>query len=268
MPTCGNYRGFLCCRPWATQGGLIELGYSINLIINSVSKVIDEQTFWERTSTSRWGTYISEVEDRLIRRAHQIAGQPSAAIEIGVDAGRWSKLLSELGWKMICTDIDPKTLAICQQRIPTAHCICVDPDSQEFPCETSSVKLMLCVEVPTVLISDWFIEESFRCLQPAGVVLGVFLNRRSLRGLLKRWSPNRDHSSYYNSAYSQWRSKFVNRGFTMVHEEGICWFPFRRDSNSRFIPAAVSLERKLGLRRLTSISPWIVFVAQKGSVER
>ena len=53
----------------------------------------------------------------------------------------------------------------------------------------------------------------------------------------------------------------------MLYEEGFCWFPFRRASNSIFIPYVTSLEKKLGLRKLVVISPWIVFIAQKSSRE-
>jgi len=68
------------------------------------------------------------------------------------------------------------------------------------------------------------------------------------------------------SKYPSWRSKFCRQGFKMIYEEGICWFPFKRESNSPLVPMFTQIERYLGLRRLPSVSPWIVFVAQKGVI--
>jgi hypothetical protein len=66
-------------------------------------------------------------------------------------------------------------------------------------------------------------------------------------------------------AYPRWRRRLRALGFDMVSEEGICWAPFHRLSDSRFVPFLTRLEQRLGLRRLPSVSPWIVFVAQRQS---
>ena len=67
-------------------------------------------------------------------------------------------------------------------------------------------------------------------------------------------------------SYPVWKKDLQYRGFHMIHEEGICWFPFGRESNSRLIPLCTSLESRLGMRRLPGVSPWIVFVAEYGAV--
>jgi hypothetical protein len=76
-----------------------------------------------------------------------------------------------------------------------------------------------------------------------------------------------DSFDYYKIAYPIWRKKLCAKGFRMVHEEGCCWFPFRRASNSVFVPYFIWLEKVLGLRKLAAVSPWIVFIAQKSSKE-
>lgn len=68
---------------------------------------------------------------------------------------------------------------------------------------------------------------------------------------------------HYTAGDLPWRAKAQKRGFEMLREEGICWMPFGRMSDSKFIPGTVYLEKALGLRRLPSISPWIVFAARK-----
>lgn len=224
----------------------------------------DEITFWEKIAKTKWGRYISEIEKEAILKAHNLIIRPATALEVGCEGGRWSKLLSDSGWRMICMDIDQRVLNICKNRIPTTNCILVNPDDSKLPCDTENIGLILCIEVAPVIKSDWFIDEALRVLQAGGLIVGVFLNRLSWRGLiLHRLASLRGSYDYYELSYPAWRKKFCEKGFTVVHEKGFCWPPFRRSSNSPLVPIATHLEYYLGLRKLASISPWIVFVAQK-----
>src|SRR4051812_31276704 len=80
-------------------------------------------TFWEAVAESRWGKHLTEVERHAIIQAQSLAGKPARALEVGCEGGRWSKLLSDLGWEMTCIDVDPTRLAVCQERIPRARCL-------------------------------------------------------------------------------------------------------------------------------------------------
>ena len=224
----------------------------------------EEITFWEIVARRSWGSYISEIEKKAILKAHTLAAKPTTALELGCDGGRWSKLISDLGWSMTCTDIDQHAINICKQRIPSAHCILVHPDDTTISCNAESMGLALCIEVPPVIQADWFIDETFRVLQKGGLIVGVFWNRRSFRGLMLRFARRfRGGYDWYRLSYPQWRKRFSERGFTFLHEEGFCWFPFRRDSNSSLVPVATQMERSLGLRRFINFSPWVVFIARK-----
>lgn len=221
-------------------------------------------THWERVATTRWGTYISEVERRALLKAHELAPEPGEALEVGAEGGRWSELLSDLGWSMTCTDVNPDTLQRCQQRVPEATCIVVDRDSTTLPVETGSVGLLACIEVMEIFGKPWFTQEAARVVAPGGLMMGVFTNGRSPRGLVKRLTASiTGELDRYARGYPPWRADLERAGLEVVHEEGICWWPFTRASNSPLIPAAVALERRLGLRRLTSISPWVVLVARR-----
>ncbi len=215
----------------------------------------------------RWGKYISEVELSLILQAHEVAGQPTTALEIGAEGGRWAKILADLGWDMICTDIVPEVLEVCQKRIPNAKCVLVDRDSITFPCETESARLLLAIEVHELVEQDWFIDEACRVLESGGLFVGVFQNTRSWRALIRNLKRDPPGSiTHYTASYAPWRRKLSKRGIRMIREVGLCWMPFGRKSDSRLIPPAVTVERMLGLRKLPSLSPWVVFVAQKDFV--
>jgi ubiquinone/menaquinone biosynthesis C-methylase UbiE len=225
-----------------------------------------DKTFWEGVAESRWGAYVSDIEERAILKAHDLCRKPATALEIGCEGGRWSKVLADLGWNMICTDINDQTLTICKKRIPQANCILVKPDDNELPCESESVALLLSIEVAPVIKADWFINEAFRVLQNGGLMVGVFFNLLSFRGLFAHTASLLTGTfGYYSLSYPSWRKKLLSNGYSVLYEEGYCWFPFRRASNSVFVPYFVRIEKELGLRKLVRISPWIVFIAQKAS---
>ena len=224
------------------------------------------QTYWEKAAATRWGAYVTDVEKRAILRAAALAGKPAQALEIGCDGGRWSKLLADAGWQMTCVDVNPKTLAICQQKVPAARCILSHPQDATIPCEPDSTDLLLCVEVAPVIQSDWFLPEAGRVLRENGILAGVCWNRTSLRGLMsgfkERLAPTTD-TVFYSRSYSGWRKDLGRAGFQAVHEEGFCWGFFGRMSHSPLIPVFTKLEHLLQLQRLAALSPWIVFIARK-----
>ena len=223
-------------------------------------------TYWERAATSRWGRYVSQIEERLILRASSLAGKPSQALEIGCEGGRWSRLLADSGWQMTCIDVDANALAKSQQKVPSAKCILSSSQDETIPSQPDSTSLLLCVEVAAVITSRWFLPEANRVLRPDGILVGVCWNRTSLRGIAsriqERLRPTTD-TVYYRRAYSEWKQDLDRAGFQLVHEEGLCWGFFGRMSNSRLIPLFTKLERLLQLHRLTVFSPWIVFIARK-----
>jgi len=233
----------------------------------------EQATYWEKIAGTKWGTYVTEIEKRALLMATELAGEPTVALDIGCEGGRWSMLLADLGWNIICTDIDPTNLAICQRRIPQANCLLVGSDDSCIPCETDSLGLLLCLEVFKVIHADCFIDESSRVLTPSGILVGVVQNRFSHRALAHRFisklnlTRRRQHllPYLYKFSYRAWKKRLIQSGFRIVHEEGICWLPFGRSSNFFLIAQLIEMERRLGLRYLTTLSPWIVFVAQKSA---
>ena len=225
-----------------------------------------DDTYWESVARTSWGAYTTEIEERALLKAHQLAGEPSTGLEIGAEGGRWSRRLTDMGWSMICTDINEDSVATCKKRIPTADCIHVSPDDTRIPCESERIGLLLCIEVGPVMQADWFVGEASRVLRDRGLVVGVFWNLWSLRGLfvhVKSLLGASHGLDWYRLPYAPWRRKLLDSGYSILHEEGFCWFPFSRNSNSTLVPHVVRLEQGLGLRRLASISPWVVFIARK-----
>jgi len=205
------------------------------------------ETSWEKVALTRWGSYVSDLEQRIILQAQELAGQPSRALEVGCEGGRWSLMLSQRGWRMTCTDVNKDALAICQRRVRSATCLHVDPKARTIPCVSNSFDLLLCIEVAPVIQSDWFVTEARRVLKTNGVLVGVTWNYLSLRGVLVRLAQTmgKAKGDFYKISYSGLRAQLLNADFRTIHEEGFCWGPFRRTSNSAMVPFVVKLERFL-----------------------
>lgn len=229
----------------------------------------DDILEWEDiVGSTRYGRYAVEVERTVLLKARSLITKPTTALDIGCEGGRWAKLLSDVGWQVICTDINQRSLAICQRRIPTARCIPANPNDSTLPCDTESIGLALCIQVATVINAQWFIDEVFRVLQKSGLLVGVFWNRASWRGILYHSMPalrikGSGNWYWYPESYPVWRKRLCDRGFTIVYEEGYCWPPFRRNSDSLFVPIATGIEHCLGLRKLIRFGPLVVFIAQR-----
>jgi SAM-dependent methyltransferase len=227
---------------------------------NSVAN--ESQTLWEHAADTRWGQYLSQIEQDAILRGHREFAAPAIGLEIGCEGGRWCRLLSSLGWQMTGTDVNPETLRLCQLRSPEVRCILVDATDEHFPAADQSIDLLLVMECP-VIESPWFAAEARRVLQPGGVLVGNLLNRSSWRGLAANFKSDLLHRPrYYAASYSNLHASLVENGFQFLFERGYGWAPFGRMSNSTWIPAAASCEHHLHLNRLITFSPWIAFVAK------
>jgi ubiquinone/menaquinone biosynthesis C-methylase UbiE len=210
-----------------------------------------------------WGAYTTQIEYDILLDALARAGAPSNALEVGCEGGRWSKILVKAGWQMMCTDVDEPTLRICQSRIPNAHCVLVNPSDVVLPCNSNTIRLLLCIEVPQLFHQDWFLFEANRVLEVGGLLVTTCSNLFSWRGL---YSFVRGTSAeLYPTSYLSWKRKLRKYGFTLLRKEGYAWLPFSRSSNSQMIPSLVHLERIFGLRHLTALSPWIGIIARKES---
>jgi SAM-dependent methyltransferase len=224
-------------------------------------------THWELAAETRWGRYLTEAEQRGLDRAGELAGGPATALEVGCEGGRWSRQLRDRGWSMICTDVDADALAVCARRIPDAHCILADPDDDMLPVADASLRLLVVFEVEPVTRQAWFAGEAARVLEPGGILVCTYYNPFSARGAayraLVRVGRRQNHGSdyYAGSAYRIFRTRLRAAGLAPVHEEGLCWFPFRRRSDSALIPLVVRAEATTGLRSLPSLSPFVVLAA-------
>ena len=237
---------------------------------------LHDETYWERAARTRWGAYLTEQEREALELGAAAAGEPALAVEVGCEGGRWSKLLHDKGWRMICMDVDADSLAVCQQRIPEATCVLVDPSDRRIGVDSGTARLLLVFEVAPVSQRPEFPSEAARVLEPGGILVCSYYNPASARGLayrvlrrlesMRRGSTDspRFHPGFYEGdSYRAFRAALRQHGFQILRETGVSWFPFSRESNSRLIPPSTRLEQGLGLRRVPSLSPIDLLVARR-----
>jgi SAM-dependent methyltransferase len=231
--------------------------------------VTTQQTFWEQINSARWGQYLRAVEERGLREGSQLASTAvpnlREALDIGCEGGVWTGWLLNDGWQVTGTDIDPAALDVYRSRFPV-HAVQADPDDHTLPCPDSSLSLVVCIQVHGVPTSPWFTSECTRMLAPGGVLVCMTWNTRSGRGLLTAALGRlrgRKSNRFYQTNYRAFRKSLIVAGFTVVSERGYSWFPLRRESNSRLVPLVAAAERRLGLSRWVSASPWVLVVAQR-----
>lgn len=225
-------------------------------------------TRWERVGyTTRWGRYLAEVEKTLILRGEESVGKVGTAIDLGCGGGRWSKLLADRGWEMTCMEVSREELAVCQRKVPAARCVLTQPGDQSIPSPSGSARIVLCIEVVPLIEAEWFPNEAKRILENNGLLIGIYINGQSLRGIASRLNHRLvngpGHYRFYRSSYAACRERLVQSGFEMLHEESCCWGPFHRESNSPFVPAFVTMERAMRLNRVVKWGPWVAFIARK-----
>jgi SAM-dependent methyltransferase len=233
----------------------------------AMANSVTAMTRWDKVALTRWGEYIIALEKRVVLQAQQMAGPPAKAVDWGCGSGRWSKILHESGWQVTCVDVDAESLEICRQNVPAAVHILAEKTARTVECPTQSARLLLCIEVGPVIERPWFLEEARRILQPGGLLVGVWWNRLSFRGvacrLKYRLQGSVDAENFYNYSFGEQKRKLVKAGFELSKAEGFCWGPFGRSSDSRWIPFFVRCERWLGLNRCPALSPWVMVMARK-----
>ena len=222
--------------------------------------------YWDVVATHTWGRYLSELEATAIDEAQAAVPGPGRALDVGCGGGRWTRRLLDRGWSVTSLDVDAEAMQACALRNPEAERLLVAMDNRPLPVPDASVALVICIEVRAVVQSDWFLPEVRRVLVPGGRLVMVAWNRWSLRGLVSDVASRLRHGSphsFYQSSYRDWRRRLRAGGLAVAKETGLAWFPFGRTSDSSLVPAAVTVEHRLGLRRLPTLSPWVLVTAER-----
>ena len=105
---------------------------------------------------------------------------------------------------------------------------------------------------------DQAFSEALRALKPEAALIVSFGNKSSLKAKLKQLS-----GKSYQHSYGNVLDALAKTGFAVKKKTGYNWLLFGRMSQNPTIPFLTKMERLIGLRRIPSLSPWVIVQAFK-----
>ena len=226
------------------------------------TRLRDSSGLWQNVALTQMGAYATGAEEAFLDEALE-ARPGGIVVDVGAAGGRLEHVLIRHADHVIATDLDrDEVYAMAED--PRLTPVLVGP-LPALPLRDEAVDTVVAIEAPAASDQAWFREECGRVLRPGGAVLLSLYNSRSYKGLFTRirhrlrrsGTPHWDDLYYQRSAADHirlWRAA----GFQPHRSRGYYWPPLSRQSDSRWVAAGSAIERLLGLRSLTGISPCIL----------
>lgn len=204
------------------------------------------------------GKYLTYIEtifvSASINKAH-----PQMVMDIGAETGKFSLLASEKNATVISIDIDSNGLKRLRRQNKNIEVI--QADARKIPLKTEVFDAIFMIEVLDYISEgDEVFGECHRTLKLGGFFIFSFGNKSSFKQRIKELQGKSYTHSY--KGVMQWLSR---AGFIVKRTLGFNWGLFGRISENRLIPLSVGLERLLRLRRLPSLSPWVLVDSVKSN---
>lgn len=231
--------------------------------LQRATRLKDPTGYWTTVARTRTGVYVTGIEERFIREA--MRGHPGGVVlDVGASSGRLEDALAEYAEHVIATDLDREEIyAMHEDERVTPIVVSAQPG---LPVRDASINVVSAIEAPAASDEDWFREESARVLATGGGVIVTAFNARSYKGLIAR-ALRRGRSPwarlYYQKSLSRQVRLWREAGFDVVRKRGFYWSPLPRNADSRWVDGWSALERLLGLRALTALSPWVMLELRK-----
>jgi SAM-dependent methyltransferase len=223
--------------------------------------------FWTHAAKTAMGRYITDLETVFLKRSlARLSRRLSLVIDAGAGDGRFSRVLAQLADRVIATEVNDSLVDALGKISSHILPVLVNPASSRLPAQDNSADCVVCIEVPDLTDHDWFLAECHRVLRPGGILIVTLENRHSWKGILA--SRARRYATKFGSRYYAYSSREMTArlscaGFRREEGLGFNWLPFTRASDNPLIPLSAKLEALLQLRRLVSVSPWVILAARK-----
>lgn len=228
--------------------------------------------YWDVQNRTRQGQYLTSVEDEFLTSCLKDKTSTRRILDVGGGSGRFAIPTDKKGFKVVVSEVNPLPLSWLKVRSPLTDAILVSPNISRWPVGTSTFDCVTAIEVP-IVEKSWFWQECYRILKQDGFVIATTLNRASIKGILYRLKASLDlvqsrgeerweGARFYTQSFSGMEKLFEQNGFKLERAIGFNWLPTSRSSEVASIPLLAEIEGKLGLRKLVSLSPWVIFKAK------
>jgi ubiquinone/menaquinone biosynthesis C-methylase UbiE len=219
-------------------------------------KSFSEETHWEKAAKTRMGKYLTRIETDFISKSIT-PSQTCTIMDVGTEAGRFSSLAADKNAAVIGIDID--SYGLKRLKLKTKNVDVIQADARKIPMKDRTFDAIFMIEVLDYIHDlDGTFAECHRTLKSNATLIVSFGNKRSLKSQLRKL-----HGKSYRHSYDKVMRSLSKTGFSVVRKTGYSWLPFGRTSESRFIPFLSMLERIFALRRIPSLSPWVIVHSMK-----
>jgi len=204
------------------------------------------------------GKYLTRLETTFISKTF-VPSKNSVVIDVGAEAGRFSLLASNRKVSVIGIDLDVYSLRRLKQKNKDVNV--VQADARNIPFKSNSFDGAFMIEVLDYIPQlDEALGECYRVLKSESPFVLSFGNQSSLKAKFRTL-----HGKSYMHSYNRVMQSLLKVGFRVKAKLGYSWLPFGRMSQSHLVPILASAERVSGLRKLPSLSPWVILSATKST---
>lgn len=202
------------------------------------------------------GKYLTQVETTFIFNSlnpshiHDI-------MDVGAETGRFSSLELDPNTRTMSIDVD--SYGLKRLKLKAKHLNVIQADARKIPLKNEVFDAIVMIEVLDY-ISDVkaALTECHRTLKPNASLVISFGNKSSLKASLRRML-----GKSYRHSYGVVMRVLSQTGFTVKQKMGYSWLPLGRTSENRLIPFLAIIEKLFALRRIPSLSPWVIVYAEK-----
>jgi ubiquinone/menaquinone biosynthesis C-methylase UbiE len=220
---------------------------------------VSKKTHWEKASETRMGKYLTQVETSFIMDFIDLS-KANTVMDVGAEAGRFSQLSKGTSMETISLDINSYGLKRLKLKTKTINAI--QADARKTPIEDRTFDVIFMIEVLDYIPElDEVLAECHRTLKPNAPLILSFGNKSSLKAKLREIK-----GKSYKHSYRKVTKALIEAGFSIKEKTGYNWLLFGRISENRMIPVLAKMERLFGLRRIPSLSPWVIIHATKMSL--
>ena len=221
-----------------------------------MEKNLSEETHWERAAKTRMGKYLTRMETDFIFKSIN-PSQIYTIMDVGAEAGRFSLLTSNSEATVIGIDIE--SYGLKRLKLKTKNINVIQADARKIPIKEGVFDAIFMIEILDYIAElGEALTESHRTLKSNASLFLSFGNKSSLKSKLRDL-----RGKSYKHSYNRVMQCLSKIGFVVVRKMGYNWLLFGRTSENRLIPFSAGIEKLFGLRRIPSLSPWVMLHAVK-----
>ena len=204
------------------------------------------------------GKYLTQMETQFIHNSVNLT-HANAIMDIGAEAGRFSQVPTDKEATIVSLDID--SYGLKRLHLKTKQANVIQADARKIPLKDETFDVIFMIETLDYIPElNETLAEIHRTLKSNASLILSFGNKSSLKSKLRELRGKSYMHSYRNVLQS-----ILKTGFTVKRKMGYSWLPFGRTSQNRLVPLLTFGERIFGLRRIPSLSPWVIIYAIKRS---